>query len=202
MDLGRADERVRVPGARCPFCHEEVPRGEEPAVCVGCHALHHVACLLEHGGCAACGAAHPRSPSRAAPAEGRATRDEGPWGPGRRTATLLTTLLFVTSVLPIASSLLATPEADTAGFAPVLIAPLLGAAGTIMRGALFGLTCWSMVLGSGLVVLLALGRHVSAPERAETVLAAAALLTVGLVLGAAQLRARRTAIAAKEKEKA
>jgi hypothetical protein len=60
MSAERPADAVRVSGARCPFCHEEVRRGVEPAVCVACHALHHLECMAEHGACSACGASHPR----------------------------------------------------------------------------------------------------------------------------------------------
>lgn len=60
MSAERPADAIRIAAARCPFCHEEVQRGVEPAVCVACHALHHVECMAEHGACSACGASHPR----------------------------------------------------------------------------------------------------------------------------------------------
>lgn len=61
----RERERVRVPDVRCPYCHDVVERGVEPAVCPECHALHHDECLAAHGACAACAAPHPRYEARA-----------------------------------------------------------------------------------------------------------------------------------------
>ncbi len=70
----RPADAVRVSAARCPFCHEEVQRGVEPAVCVACHALHHVECMAEHGACSACGASHPRFSPVVRPARAVAAR--------------------------------------------------------------------------------------------------------------------------------
>jgi hypothetical protein len=53
--MERTGPQVHVAPVRCPFCHEGIPRGEAPAVCAECHALHHAACMSEHGACAACG---------------------------------------------------------------------------------------------------------------------------------------------------
>lgn len=53
--MERTGPQVNVAPTRCPYCHEGIPRGEQPAVCPGCHALHHVACLDEAGACASCG---------------------------------------------------------------------------------------------------------------------------------------------------
>jgi len=65
------EETVKVPGPRCPFCHEEVPRGLRPEVCAACHALHHPECLAEHGACAGCGTpARPQDASDSDPASG------------------------------------------------------------------------------------------------------------------------------------
>lgn len=51
-------ERVRanVRGDRCPYCHEDiVPSDPAKQACSSCMAWHHVACMEEHGACAACG---------------------------------------------------------------------------------------------------------------------------------------------------
>lgn len=53
--MDRTGPQVHVAPVRCPFCHEGIPKGEAPAVCAECHALHHAACMNEHGACAACG---------------------------------------------------------------------------------------------------------------------------------------------------
>lgn len=53
--MERTGPQVHVAPVRCPYCHEGIPRGEPPAVCAECHALHHGACISEHGACAACG---------------------------------------------------------------------------------------------------------------------------------------------------
>lgn len=51
---------MRVSEPRCPFCHDEIVRGDEPVCCPACHAAHHEACLREHPACGGCGAVHPR----------------------------------------------------------------------------------------------------------------------------------------------
>lgn len=59
MGSGRMRERdrVKLPGERCPYCHEEVERGDADKVaCNACMGWHHQACWVEHGACAACGA--------------------------------------------------------------------------------------------------------------------------------------------------
>jgi hypothetical protein len=53
--MDRTGPQVHVTPVRCPYCHEGIPKGEAPAVCAECHALHHAACMNEHGACAACG---------------------------------------------------------------------------------------------------------------------------------------------------
>lgn len=53
--MERTGPQVHVAPTRCPYCHEGIPRGEQPVVCPDCHALHHAACLDEAGACAACG---------------------------------------------------------------------------------------------------------------------------------------------------
>ena len=59
--------QVERPASRCPYCHDEIALGVEPATCPFCHAAHHTECVLEHGACAACGRAHPRlNPATAA----------------------------------------------------------------------------------------------------------------------------------------
>jgi hypothetical protein len=40
---------------RCPYCHDEIAKGERPEVCAECHALHHADCYQTHGACSACG---------------------------------------------------------------------------------------------------------------------------------------------------
>lgn len=58
--------RVRVEGARCPFCHEAVAAAEEKRACEACMAWSHAECWRDHGACAAC--AHrdmkPAKPAR------------------------------------------------------------------------------------------------------------------------------------------
>lgn len=58
--------RIGIAKTRCPYCHDAVEHGVEPAVCVACHALHHEACMIEHGACASCAAPHPRLNAREA----------------------------------------------------------------------------------------------------------------------------------------
>lgn len=73
--MERTGPQVQVAPTRCPYCHEGIPRGEQPAVCPGCHALHHVACLDEAGACAACGrrAASPEDSKLTAALRARAS---------------------------------------------------------------------------------------------------------------------------------
>src|SRR5688500_1753754 len=52
--MERTGPQVHVEPTRCPYCHEGIPRGEAPAVCPACHALHHAECAAELGCCAAC----------------------------------------------------------------------------------------------------------------------------------------------------
>lgn len=86
-----AEREVRVEPTRCPYCHDGIPRGQAPGVCAACHALHHAACLAEHGACAACGAdaggGRPEPPPEPAaepePAKGAGTDEaEAAAGPG------------------------------------------------------------------------------------------------------------------------
>ena len=67
-------ERPLVASPRCPYCHEDVSRGESLQVCAVCHAFHHGACWSELGGCAACGAG--REPAPRSRVQGVATRAE------------------------------------------------------------------------------------------------------------------------------
>ncbi|MCW8139006.1 MAG: hypothetical protein KIT58_08900 [Planctomycetota bacterium] len=78
--MDRTGPRVHVAPTRCPFCHEAVQKGEQPAVCPECHALHHVACLDEAGACAACGrrVASPEDSKLAAALGARASAREKP----------------------------------------------------------------------------------------------------------------------------
>lgn len=56
--------KVSVEGHRCPYCHDEVVRGEGDAqLCDQCFALSHRECWEEHQGCAACGVQGVRTPS-------------------------------------------------------------------------------------------------------------------------------------------
>ncbi len=73
--MERTGPQVNVAPTRCPYCHEGIPRGEQPAVCPGCHALHHTACLDEAGACAACGrrASSPEDSKLAAALRARAS---------------------------------------------------------------------------------------------------------------------------------
>jgi hypothetical protein len=51
----REKERVRIPGPRCPYCHEDIEAsGLDKLACNACMAWHHKACWEEHGHCAAC----------------------------------------------------------------------------------------------------------------------------------------------------
>ncbi len=50
-------ERIKLPGHRCPYCHDEVERAaSDKLACNECMAWHHSSCWREHGSCAACGA--------------------------------------------------------------------------------------------------------------------------------------------------
>jgi hypothetical protein len=53
---GTREREKLIASPRCPYCHEDVSRGEAIRVCEKCHAFHHGACWRELGGCAACGA--------------------------------------------------------------------------------------------------------------------------------------------------
>lgn len=141
--MERTGPQVHVAPTRCPFCHEGIPRGEQPAVCPGCHALHHVACLEEAGACAACGrktaspedsklevalrarasarvaAAGPRDPVER-PA-GEAAPDEG-W---RRTAAILGATGILALVVGVLAGLLGVREAVTGAIGLVLVIALL-----------------------------------------------------------------------------
>lgn len=81
--MDRTGPRVHVAPTRCPFCHEAVQKGEQPAVCPECHALHHVACLDEAGACAACGrrVASPEDSKLAAALRARASARVTPPAP-------------------------------------------------------------------------------------------------------------------------
>lgn len=70
-------ERVRVAPVRCPYCHDDLERGSEPAVCPECHALHHDECLAEHGSCASCSAVHPRYAVGAVPRQSSEAQAKG-----------------------------------------------------------------------------------------------------------------------------
>lgn len=77
------EQAVHVPRPHCPYCHDGIPFGEEPAVCPQCHAAHHAECLGELGGaCGACGAPHPRFRRGAEPAT--STGAEASGSPARR----------------------------------------------------------------------------------------------------------------------
>lgn len=135
--------QVHVAPTRCPFCHEGIPRGEQPAVCPGCHALHHVACLDEAGACAACGrktaspedskleaalrarasarvAAAPREPADRQ-AAGAAPEEEG-W---RRPAAILGATGILALVVGVLAGLLGVREAVTGAVGLVLVIALL-----------------------------------------------------------------------------
>ncbi|MDC3379033.1 hypothetical protein OAX78_01965 [Planctomycetota bacterium] len=81
----RERERVKVPGDRCPYCHDEVERSaSDKLACNECMAWHHSSCWQEHGSCAACGANRtgvatgtPLVPTRAV--GGRLHRPPGLW---------------------------------------------------------------------------------------------------------------------------
>jgi hypothetical protein len=63
-EMSELQERERlIANPRCPYCHEDVPRGEALQVCSVCHAFHHRECWGELGGCASCGAGRV-SPAR------------------------------------------------------------------------------------------------------------------------------------------
>lgn len=47
--------RIRLERPRCPFCHDDVDRGEDVAVCRDCDAKHHADCWPVGGRCGACG---------------------------------------------------------------------------------------------------------------------------------------------------
>src|SRR4051812_12675569 len=54
-EAARENERPHIAAPRCPYCHEDVARGEPLQVCATCHAFHHRSCWGELGGCSACG---------------------------------------------------------------------------------------------------------------------------------------------------
>ncbi|MCO5169489.1 MAG: hypothetical protein M9894_24360 [Planctomycetes bacterium] len=86
--MDRSGPRVHVAPTRCPFCHEAVQKGEQPAVCPECHALHHVACLDEAGACAACGrrVGSPEDSKLTAALRGRASARVKPPAPATTSA--------------------------------------------------------------------------------------------------------------------
>jgi len=69
----RAAPRETDASTRCPYCHSEVESGTLRSVCVGCGAVHHVACFAEHRGCAThgCGSSEASTLREASPALGR-----------------------------------------------------------------------------------------------------------------------------------
>lgn len=107
MTEARDRERPVVPLPRCPYCHEDVARGESIQVCAVCHAFHHGACWSELGGCAACGAG--REPRAGHQVRGVATRAEVRERVQRRTLSRATALraLGVAALLAVGGSTLA-----------------------------------------------------------------------------------------------
>jgi len=186
---------VRVPAARCPYCHEEVRRGEEPAVCAACHALHHVGCLAEHAACATCGA----TKSRQAPDEQRPPALPGAaWVEHRRLESRKaeerrTTLhVCVTVALLVLTGVGASIGASTGsrdsgiGWA-ILAAAMTGIAGAALRGTRHG---WGVALcaaAPGLLVFLTTSAHARERHGGEMIFWAVSCLTVGVAL----LKSRR-----------
>jgi len=61
---------LEIERTRCPYCHDELTRGETHAFCTKCGSAHHVECYADHGRCAifGCGGSGQRaaaSPTRA-----------------------------------------------------------------------------------------------------------------------------------------
>ncbi|HZU97848.1 MAG TPA: RING finger protein [Planctomycetota bacterium] len=61
---------LEIERRRCPYCHDELTRGETHAFCTKCGSAHHVECYADHGRCAifGCGGSGQRaaaSPTRA-----------------------------------------------------------------------------------------------------------------------------------------
>ncbi len=57
MPLPKEKGKVHVEGHRCPYCHDQVVKGEgEAQLCDQCFAVSHRDCWTEHDGCGACGA--------------------------------------------------------------------------------------------------------------------------------------------------
>jgi hypothetical protein len=61
---------LEIDRTRCPYCHDELTRGETHAFCTKCGSAHHVECYADHGRCAifGCGGSGQRaaaSPTRA-----------------------------------------------------------------------------------------------------------------------------------------
>lgn len=81
MDDVRIAPKVEHP--KCPYCHEAVKASDDKAPCLACMAWQHRACRVEHGRCAACGAAGEapdgeRASERAAEAPAPWWRASGP----------------------------------------------------------------------------------------------------------------------------
>lgn len=73
MEREGVQDRIKVDRPRCPFCHDDVERGADVAVCRDCDAKHHEECWPVDGRCGACGGG---TALRAAPAPSSATAAE------------------------------------------------------------------------------------------------------------------------------
>jgi hypothetical protein len=72
--MERVDARIKLDRPRCPYCHGELARGEDVAVCRDCDAKHHEACWPADGTCATCGGAVALRAAPPAAPRPRATR--------------------------------------------------------------------------------------------------------------------------------
>ncbi len=188
MSVERPVDDIRVSAARCPFCHEEVQRGVEPAVCVACHALHHTECMAEHGACAACGAEHPRFAvgERATRKALLGRRLTVPRWLGRLVGAAvsrqgMTALFVLTGLVALGCGITAVREDGRAAWV-VLLAALVGAlmswAGGARRG--FGAAC---LAGAALTpILAALSPHISTNHTSVVLGATGGLTILGATL--------------------
>lgn len=168
MSAERPADAVRVSAARCPFCHEEVQRGVEPAVCVACHALHHTECMAEHGACSACGASHPRYAPVERPSAARPARPGPPIHAlslprlaGRLfgLATSRRGLLSVYACVAVAALVTAMVVRDRLLVLPALVAlgvSITAAAGTALVDARRGLGAACVGAAPGLALVLSM----------------------------------------------
>lgn len=155
---------------RCPYCHEGLTRGVEPAACVQCFALHHPDCLREHTRCAACAAPHPRYSPRPPPT-GPLTL---PRLAGRLLGNALQRAPYALQILPVVVAIgvivranrSLPPELEAAAWAAFLALPLMALGDAIALGGcllLLGLSPLPiqpdlrLAFTAGAVVVLTLG---------------------------------------------